>query len=471
MNIQFFGAAGRVTGSKHLVTTVEGERILLDCGLFQGEGREGDELNRHFGFNPMDIDCVVLSHAHIDHTGLLPRLVRDGFRSPIYCNESTKDLCGLMLMDSAKIQESDLKRINLRRHKRGEPALEALYNESDVHNTLQLFQVVRNNQWFAVGKNTRCYFSPNAHILGSVAITLTFLENDLPITLTYTGDIGRPGDQILAGPEAFPQSDYIICESTYGDRLHPEAEDAEKKLLQIVHETCTERGGKIIIPAFSIDRTQEIIFMLDKLAHERKLPNLKVYVDSPLSVNATAIMGRHRDEFNADIPEYITRDGNPFDFPNLHYVSKVEDSKKINETTGPAIIISASGMAEAGRIKHHIANNIQDFRNTILLVGYATPDSLAGRLRDGVDPVRIFGEEYRVSAKIETMPYFSAHADYKEMLDYLSCQMKKKVKEIFLVHGDEAALGAWKSRLLQHGFDNVSIAEMEQTVQIGRTND
>ena len=466
MNITFHGAAGRVTGSKHLITTDQGERILLDCGLFQGEGRAGDFLNRHFGFDPLSIDCVILSHAHIDHSGLLPMLVKQGFSGPIYANESTADLCRLMLMDSAKIQKIDLERINKRKVARGEPTLELLYDEDDVQRTLSLFQFIRNENWTNIGKETRVYLTPNAHILGSVAITLELRKNGVPVTLTYTGDIGRPGDSILDGPRAFPPSDYIICESTYGDRLHPAAEDSEKALLQLVSETCIENRGKIIIPAFSVDRTQELIYLLDRLAYQKKLPHIDVYVDSPLSVQATHIMGRHREEFNQSILEYISKDGNPFDFPTLHYISKVEDSKKINENEGPCIIISASGMADAGRIKHHIANNIQDARNTILLVGYATPDSLAGRLRDGINPVRIFGEDYPVEARIAHMPYFSAHADYEEMLAYLSCQRTSQVKGIFLVHGDLPALSAWKSRLINKGYKNVHIAEDKQTVEI-----
>ncbi len=466
MNITFHGAAGRVTGSKHLITTDQGERILLDCGLFQGEGRAGDFLNRHFGFDPLSIDCVILSHAHIDHSGLLPMLVKQGFSGPIYANESTADLCRLMLMDSAKIQKTDLERINKRKVARGEPTLELLYDEDDVQRTLSLFQFIRNENWTNIGKETRVYLTPNAHILGSVAITLELRKNGVPVTLTYTGDIGRPGDSILDGPRAFPPSDYIICESTYGDRLHPAAEDSEKALLQLVSEICIENRGKIIIPAFSVDRTQELIYLLDRLAYQKKLPHIDVYVDSPLSVQATHIMGRHREEFNQSILEYISKDGNPFDFPTLHYISKVEDSKKINENEGPCIIISASGMADAGRIKHHIANNIQDARNTILLVGYATPDSLAGRLRDGINPVRIFGEDYPVEARIAHMPYFSAHADYEEMLAYLSCQRTSQVKGIFLVHGDLPALSAWKSRLINKGYKNVHIAEDKQTVEI-----
>lgn len=460
MKITFFGAARKVTGSKHMITTVHGENILLDCGLYQGEGKEGNELNRHFGFNPLEIDAVILSHAHIDHTGLLPRLVREGFQGRIYCNAATADLCRLMLMDSAHIQKSDLERVNKRRKQKEEPLLEPLYDEQDVRRVLNLLEIVKNETPFTVCKDTRVELTPNAHILGSVAITLTLYKNQVPTVITFTGDIGRPGDEILRGPLAFPQSHYIICESTYGDRLHPPAEDAEKQLLQLVQKTCVENEGKIIIPAFSVDRTQELIYMLDKLAHQRKLPKIKVYVDSPLSVEATGIMSRHREEFNNEILEYIKKDGDPFDFEHLHYITKAEDSKKINDEHVPSIIISASGMAEAGRIKHHIANNIEDNRNTLLLVGYATPDSLAGRLRDGVNPVRIFGNEFKVNANIEMMPYFSAHADYSEMLDYLSCQRKELLRGVFLVHGDMPALTAWKNRLMDQNYPNVQIPEL-----------
>lgn len=466
MRITFYGAAKKVTGSKHMITTAHGENILLDCGLFQGEGKEGNELNRHFGFNPRDVHFVILSHAHIDHTGLLPRLVREGFEGRIYCNAPTADLCRLMLMDSAHIQKSDLQRVNKRRKEKGEPELEPLYDENDVRRVLNMLEIVKNESPFIVGKDTKVELTPNAHILGSVAITLTLFENEVPTVITFTGDIGRPGDKILKGPFAFPQSHYIICESTYGDRTHPPEADAEQHLLQLVQKTCVENGGKIVIPAFSVDRTQEIIYMLDRLAHLRKLPKIKVYVDSPLSVEATEIMSRHREDFNKEILEYIKTDGDPFDFEHLHYITKAEDSKKINDENIPSVIISASGMAEAGRVKHHIANTIEDSRNTLLLVGYATPDSLAGRIRDGVNPVRIFGNEFKVNANVEIMPYFSAHADYNEMLSYLSCQNKELLRGVFLVHGDEAALGAWKSRLLNEGYKNVQIAEMGAHVDL-----
>lgn len=452
-----FGAAQKVTGSKHLITTITGEKILLDCGMFQGEGKDSDEMNRHWGFEPREIDYVILSHAHIDHTGLLPKLVKDGFTGPIYCNSGTKDLCEIMLLDGAFIQKSDLKRVNKRRLEKGQPPIEALYDEDDAFQALSQMSVVENGKPFKVGDSTWITFILNAHILGSAAIHMKLLplEGDA-ITFTFTGDIGRDSDQILDGPFPFPQSDYILCESTYGDRLHSVNEDVKDQLLKIVHETCVEKGGKVIIPAFSVDRTQELIYLLDQLSFEKALPTIPVYIDSPLSVKATNIMAKHQEEFNPEILQYIIKDGNPFDFPQLHYISKVEDSKAINTHEGAAIIISASGMAEAGRIKHHIMNNIENPNNTIIIVGYATPYTLAGQLIQGKEEVRIFGDQFKVNAKVERMGNFSAHADYLEMIDFLSCQKIEDVKKVFLVHGDTDVMDVFAEKLKNKGFKKVT---------------
>ncbi len=451
-----FGAAQKVTGSKHLITTVTGEKILLDCGLFQGEGKDSDALNRHWGFEPREIDYVILSHAHIDHTGLLPKLVKDGFTGPIFCNSGTKDLCEIMLLDGAFIQKSDLERINRRRRERHELPIEALYDESDVYQTLEQMVVVANGRPFKVGETTWATYILNAHILGSAAIHLQLASLESKnIHFTFTGDIGRDSDQILDGPFPFPQSDYILCESTYGDRLHSVAEDVKDQLLKIVQETCVDRGGKVIIPAFSVDRTQELIYLLDQLSHEKLLPSIPVYIDSPLSIKATNIMAKHQEEFNPEILKYIMKDGDPFDFPNLHYTSKLEDSKAINSLQGPAIIISASGMAEAGRIKHHIANNIENPNNTILIVGYATPHTLAGQLIQGRNEVRIFGDFFQVNARVERMGNFSAHADYLEMLDFLGCQDAPKVKKVLLVHGNPDVMDVFADKIKAQGFPKV----------------
>lgn len=460
MILQFFGAARTVTGSKHLVTTERGTNILLDCGLFQGINT--DELNQHFGFDAKSIDYLIVSHAHIDHTGLIPRLVRQGFRGPIYCTPATADLCEIMLLDSAYIQQKDLDRINERRRRQHRDELDMLYDEQDVQHTLKLIKTVGYNEIFWLNDEVEVQFTDTAHLLGSAAISLTIHENGQQKKLFFSGDIGRPNDKILPMPMPFPQADYIICESTYGDRRHEPEPDMRAHLLRIVEETCLRHQGKIIIPAFAVDRTQELIYALDRLSSEGKLPVLPVFVDSPLAVKATNVMRQNEDCFNPEILAYIKHDGDAFNFENLRYVSDVEESKAINNWRGPCIIISSSGMAEAGRIKHHIKNNIEDSRNTILLVGYCSPNSLGGALKRGDSQVKIFGELYDVKAHIEIMDSFSAHADYAEMLDYLSCQNPALVKKVFLVHGDYDEQQVWRDKLEAAGFQNIEIPDMKQ---------
>jgi len=465
MKIEFYGAAQVVTGSKHLITTKKGTRILLDCGLFQGGDQDSNYMNRHFGFIPSTINYVILSHAHIDHTGLLPRLIKEGFVGKIFATPATKSLCEIMLMDSAYIQESDVKYVNRRRKKRGEQLLEPLYDADDVQRTLALFDTVRLHNEFVINDEVSFHYTDAGHILGSASIHLSIKE-DREKKLTFTGDIGRPGDMILRSPQQFRQADYIICESTYGDKLHEAIEDTQKHLLRIVHETCVIKKGKLIIPAFSVDRTQELIYQLDQLSSAGKLPEIKVYVDSPLSVKATMVMKEHDECFNPDILEYIKKDGDAFGFPNLHYISKVEDSKKINTSKEPCIIISSSGMAEAGRIKHHIANNILNPSNTILIVGYCSPSSLGGALKRGEEEVRIFGENYKVKATVESIDALSAHADYSEILGYLDCQIPKKVRKLFLVHGDLEAQESLQGKLQEKGFKKIEIPEMGEEFEV-----
>ncbi len=395
MVIQFMGAARTVTGSKHLITTDSGQKILLDCGLFQGINT--DDLNQSFHFDPAEVEYMVLSHAHIDHTGLIPRLIRQGFTGPIYSTAATADLCGIMLRDSARIQQTDLERVNKRRAHRGEAELEVLYDEADVETALTRFKAVAYDTVFPVCEGVTAQFTDTGHLLGSAAISLTITEQSGVKRLFFSGDIGRPNDKILRMPEAFPQADYILCESTYGDRLHEAEPDMKSHLLQIVEETCVKNRGKLLIPAFAVDRTQELIYALDQLSSEGRLPMLPVYIDSPMSVKATTVMRDHEEVFNPEILAYIKKDGDAFDFPNLHYVSAVEDSKAINTKQGPCIIISSSGMAEAGRIKHHIKNNIENPTTTILLVGYCSPSSLGGALKRGDKRVHIFGETYDVN--------------------------------------------------------------------------
>jgi metallo-beta-lactamase family protein len=460
MKLQFFGAAQTVTGSKHLITTSKGTKILLDCGLFQGIGTQ--EMNQTFGFDPSEIDYMVLSHAHIDHTGLLPRLVSKGFRGPIFCTSATRDLAEILLGDSAKIQESDLERVNKRREKRGEPLLELLYDDDDVAQTLDQMRAMTYRETFDVCDEVSCIFTDAGHILGSASVHLKIKDNDNTIRLTFTGDIGRPNDKILKSPEKFPQADYIICESTYGDRMHPPAENVKKELLDIINKVCVQGRGKVLIPAFSVGRTQEIVYALDQLEEEGLLPKIPVYVDSPLSVKATGVMRNHKECYNVDILKYLRLgDGDAFGFANLTYISLKEDSMLLNDQLGPAIIISASGMAEAGRIKHHIANHIGDPNCAVLFVGYCSPEGLGGLLKAGKKEVRIFGTEYEVKCQIYIMDSFSAHADYNEIIQYLDCQNKNEVKSVFLVHGEFETQKAFKKRLQDIGWGNIEIPAMK----------
>ncbi len=466
MQIGFYGAAGTVTGSKHLLTLSNGKNILLDCGLFQGRGQETESMNRHWGFEPRDIDVLILSHAHIDHSGLIPKLVKDGFSGPIYCTPATADLCEIMLLDSAGIQESEVAYVNKKLHAKGKKPIQPLYDTYDATEALKQFNSIAYNTPTEILEGLTLTFTDAGHIIGSAAVNLKITEGEKTTRLTFTGDIGKYSNRILRDPQPFPQADYIICESTYGDRLHESFEDVEKQLQKIVEETCVAKGGKIIIPAFSVGRTQEVVNVLNNLSFENKLPSIAVYVDSPMAVNATETMRNHPECYNEELTEYMKNDPSPFGFNKLHYTQSVEDSIALNTLKGPAIIISASGMAEAGRIKHHLKNHIEDPRNTVLIVGWATPTSLAGRLRSGEKKVSIYGEWYDVNADVVIMDPFSAHGDYKEMIKFLSCQNPKEVKRMFLVHGDPDVMPTWMDHLTDAGFKNTTVGAYQHVYEL-----
>jgi len=459
MKIAFHGAAQTVTGSKHLLTTDSGKKILLDCGFFQGMGKETDELNRHLGFNPAEVDTLILSHAHIDHSGNIPYLVKQGFRGKIYCTPATKDLCEVMLADTAHIQESDLRYINKRRKEKHLPLLDPMYDQRDVDVAMKLFQAVSYEEKFRLDDETEFHYTDSGHILGSAAVNLSVRTKAGTKNIFFSGDIGRPNDKILIPPQPFPQADFILCESTYGNRIHKSPEEAERRLFDIIFDTCINRMGKLIIPAFSLGRTQEVVYALNNLKNKRMLPDIKVYVDSPLSINATEIMRAHPESFNPEIKAVMKTDPDPFGFGGLTYIRDANESKKLNDMFEPCIIISASGMAEAGRIRHHILNNVGSPKNTILIVGYCTPTSLGGHLAAGDREVRIFGKDYEVKSKVEVMNSYSAHGDSKEMLDYLLCQDPKAVKKMFLVHGELKVQTDWKATLMNAGFKNIEIPE------------
>ncbi|MCK9612116.1 MAG: MBL fold metallo-hydrolase [Bacteroidales bacterium] len=461
MKITFLGAAKEVTGSKHLITTDDGKKILLDCGMFQGKGEETDRMNRNLGFNPKDIDYLILSHAHIDHSGLIPYIVKQGFEGMIICTHATRDLCAIMLQDSGRIQENDTKTYNKKLAKKGLPPVEPIYTAKDAMKSMQYFVSIAYGQKFRITDNVKLTFTDTGHILGSAATNLIIKENERVINFCYTSDIGRQTNSILRTPQPFPQADIIITESTYGNRMHEIRKEANNKLLKTVLYTCMDKKGKLIIPSFSVGRTQEVVYALNQLEREGRLPKIKTFVDSPLSVNATNIYRMHSECFNKEILQNMEKDPDPFGFNNLTYIQAVEDSKRLNELKEPCIIISSSGMMEAGRIKHHLANNISDPKNTILIVGYCEPRTLGARIKRGDKQVSIHGNIYDVKADITSLEEFSAHGDYAEMIVYLSCQDKKNIKKMFLVHGEEQVIMDYKRILEENRFSNIFIPEKE----------
>lgn len=457
MQIQFFGATETVTGSKHLLTTTKGKQILLDCGLYQGLGKETGDLNTHFGFDPAKIDSVILSHAHIDHSGNLPLLVKQGFNGSIYCTPATLDICEVLLLDSAKIQEGDIQFVNKRRAKEGKPLLKPNYTTKDVEKCLRHFKTVPYEAEYNLNDEVSFAYTNAGHILGSAVVNLKLTDGNKTTRLTFTGDVGRYNDLLMHDPQPFPQADYIICESTYGNKLHEKVDDAQLRLLNCVRKTCIEKKGKLIIPAFSLGRTQEIVYALDRMKDAGLLPNIKVYVDSPLSKSATDIMRKYSASLNQKILEHLKVDSDPFGFEGLTYITEKEDSMALNESKEPCIIISASGMMDAGRVKHHLKHTLPYKKNTLLVVGYCPPYSLGGKLIDGQKLVSIFGEEVTVNADVEVISSYSAHADYEELLQFLSCQDKTKIKNLFLVHGEDDSKIEFKKTLMAKGYQLVII--------------
>ncbi len=469
MNIKFCGAARQVTGSSHLVTLDNGFKILLDCGMFQGNFKDDLVSNSMFLFNPEEIDCVILSHAHIDHSGRLPKLVKDGFNGPIHATHATRSLTTIMLLDSAHIQEKDAEFFNKknvdRRDEEGVAMRDPLYSSRDADSAMRLFVGYSYDQWHKIHDDVRIMFTDAGHILGSAAVTLEIKENGKTTMLGFTADIGRPNRPILRDPQPMPEVDYLICESTYGDRIHESQPNEMERFLRIIKKTCLEKRGKLIIPAFSVGRTQEIVYLLDQAHTAGRLPKVKVYVDSPLAINATAVYGSHPECFDNDLHQYMLIDNNPFGFNDLTYIRQAEQSKSLNEMHEPGIIISSSGMMNAGRVKHHLFNNIEDPKNTFLIVGYCTPDTPGGKLRNGATGLKIFNQYKEVRADVEVMDSFSAHGDRDEMRAFVNNQ-QKKLKKLFLVHGEYDTQQAWRSFLRETGFEHIEIPALGETVQL-----
>lgn len=479
MKIQFLGAAREVTGSKHLLTihsekgtiTPKGVRkhdikILLDCGMYQGKGMETDAANRELGFDAKDIDYVILSHAHIDHSGLIPYIYRMGFRGNVICTPATRDLCAIMLQDTAYIQAQDVRWYNKKMDRLHKPKIEPLYDINQAERSMNLFVTVDYDRMYQIADEVQLTFTNSGHMLGSAVVNLTITENGETKRIAYTGDLGRKQSHILCPPHPFPQCDYLICESTYGNRLHEDTMASEEELLGIVEDTCVYKKGKLLIPSFSVGRTQEIVYALNKLYNDGRLPKIKVYVDSPLSVNATHIFRMYTNALNEDVQDTLRFDDDPFGFNTLRYITDINESKALNNSDEPAIIISASGMLEAGRIKHHVANHISDPNCTILIVGYCTPQSLGARIQDPkLQWVSIFGYDHKIKAQVTKIEGFSGHGDYQEMIDYIShCQQLEAIRRVFLVHGEETSQQEYKDHLYEAGFRGIEIPQKGEEV-------
>jgi len=462
MKLKFIGAAREVTGSKILLTTDSGKKILLDCGMFQGKGLETDEMNRDLGFDPSIIDHIILTHAHIDHSGLIPYMYRLGFRGSVICSNATRDLCSIMLTDSAYIQENDTKTFNKKRAKKGLPLVTPIYSQEDARECMQLFIGIPSGMKFRIDDNLKVRFTSTGQMLGSGVANLEFRKNGEVRKIAYTGDIGRPSSRILTPPVPFPQADILITESTYGDRLHKDTASAEEELLDVVIGTCVNKGGKLIIPSFSVGRTQEVVYSLNNFFNQGRLPKIEIFVDSPLSVNATSVFRMHPECFNKEVLQVMENDPDPFGFNSLTYITRVEDSKKLNDYKKPCVIISASGMMEAGRVKHHLANSISDPKNSVLVVGYCAPSTLGARILSGVSEVSIHGTVHPVKAEIRKIDSYSGHGDYAEMINFLNCQNTKKLEKTFLVHGEYETQKSYALKLKEAGFDHIEIPAPKQ---------
>ncbi len=446
MKLTFWGAVGTVTGSMHVVG-VNGSRFLLDCGLYQGRRKEARERNSNLPFAAKSIDGVVLSHAHLDHSGNLPTLVKNGFGGPIYATSSTVDLCAAMLRDSAHIQEKDVafiakrtaRRRSLRMPVDAEP-VEPLYTMQDAEDTLPLFHAVPLHTATQLAPTLSFETYEAGHILGSTCVLLRHHENGREVKLMFSGDVGRRNLPIIRDPEEMPPVDYAIMESTYGDRLHKEVEAVSAKLAEVVSRTCA-RGGRIIVPAFAVGRAQQLVLLLHELINAEKIPNIPIFVDSPLTVDVTEIFRKHADQWDAETSDFLLHGEDPFGFRRLRYIRDVGESKALNDLHGPFLVISASGMCEAGRILHHLRNNIENPRNTILITGFQAEHTLGRKLVDKWPEVSIFGEPMRVRAEVVKLNELSAHADQRELLTWLK-PMTKTLKKLFLVHGEPSQTAA-----------------------------
>ena len=464
MKLSFHGVAQTVTGSMHLVE-VNGSRVLLDCGLFQGKRKESIEKNRKFPFDVTTIDAVVLSHAHIDHSGNLPNLVKQGYRGPIYCTRATAELTDVMLRDSGHIQEKQAQSASYHNSKRGEPAVDPLYTEEDAAKVSPLLRGFGYNESIPVANGAEATLYDAGHILGSASVSLRLEEKNQKKHLWFSGDIGRRNMPILRDP-ILPHEDVdvLLMESTYGDKPHRGPEEAYEEMRDVILRTL-DRGGKVIIPSFAVGRTQELVYNLNRMYEDGELPDVPIYVDSPLAVNASNIFRKHDECFDDEMKELV-RTGHPaLEFKLLTYINDLDESKELNERKDPMIIISASGMAEAGRIVYHIRWAIENKRNTIMIVSWQSPETLGRRLADRDKKVKIFGDTYKVRAEIATVGGLSAHAGQDLLVEYAS-GTKKNAKSIFLVHGEDRGAVPLMEKLRENRVRHLHYPAMHTSAEL-----
>ncbi len=468
MDLTFWGANRTVTGSQHLLS-FGNQQLLLDCGLFQGRRADTYEINQRLPFNAHNVSAMLLSHAHIDHSGNIPNLVKSGFNGTVFCTHATRDLCGAMLRDSGMIQEEDAEFLN--RHRNGGPRVEPIYTLEDAEVALQQFSSYDYAKTFSPiptngGTSVRVSFGDAGHMLGSAWELIEITENNRTVRLCFSGDMGRKNLPILRDPQPMPEADYLIIESTYGDRLHPSIEDVVPQLRQALQDAI-KRGGKIVIPAFAVERTQEIVYYFNELHAKGQLPHIPIFVDSPLAVNVTEVFRMHPECYDKETRALLNNDpdGNAFGFDRLTYIRSVEQSKALNNLKGPAVIISASGMAETGRIQHHLRNTIEDPKNMVLIVSYQAENTLGRRLADGVKHVRILGEEFTVRAEVRQIPAFSGHADRNDLLNWVKPQAQK-LRGLFVVHGEKESSLALADGMRALGVKDVQVPEKGDSVKL-----